>query len=85
MTMLGLTTWPAAGFFLSLLSITAYFIRLLSNQTPPAKKVAANFVPLGALCNAAYALGSLGYASGPKRQLMAAYGHGPVSDPVVGA
>lgn len=74
-----------SGFFLALLTITAYFTRLLSNQTPPAKKVAAQLIPVAALANAAYSYDTLGYLAGPKKHILEYYGRGPLADPAVGA
>jgi hypothetical protein len=73
-----------AGFFLAVLTLTAYFTRLLSHQTPEAKKIAAQFIPVGALANAAYAVDSLGYVAGPKKHLWESYGKGPVASAGVG-
>lgn len=75
---------PSAGFFLTLLTLSAYFTRLLAHQTPPPDKVAAQFIPVAALSNAAYAFMTLGYIAGPGRHLFAAYGKGIVRDGGVG-
>lgn len=74
-----------AGFFLTLLTLSAYFTRLLSHQTPPPNKVAAQLIPVAALSNAAYAFTTLGYLAGPGRDLFAEYGKGIVKDAGVGA
>merc|ERR1711920_486634 len=66
-----------AGFFLTLLTMSAYFLRLLHNQTPAAKKVAAQLIPLAPLSNAAYCFDSLGYLAGPKRHIFELYSEGP--------
>jgi len=64
--------------------MSAYFLRLLHNQTPAAKKVAAQLIPLAPLSNAAYCFDSLGYLAGPKRHVFELYSEGPVSKPEVG-
>jgi hypothetical protein len=77
-------TTSSSGFFLTLLTLSAYFTRLLSHQTPPPEKVAAQLIPVAALSNAAYAFPTLGYLAGPGRHLFAAYGKGIVRDAGVG-
>ena len=72
------------GFFLAILTSTAYFTRLLSHQTPPPKKVGAQLIPVGALANAAYSYDTLGYLAGPKRRIFEYYAKGPLADPAVG-
>lgn len=72
------------GFFLTLLTLSAYFTRLLSHQTPPPEKVAAQLIPVAALSNSAYAFPTLGYLAGPGRHLFAVYGKGIVKDAGVG-
>ena len=72
------------GFFLAVLTLTAYFTRLLTNQTPDPKKIAAQFIPVGALANAAYAIDELGYVVGPKKRLLETFGRGPAAAVGVG-
>jgi hypothetical protein len=72
------------GFFLAVLTLTAYFTRLLTNQTPDPKKIAAQFIPVGALANAAYAIDELGYVVGPKKRLLETFGKGPAAAVGVG-
>ena len=69
-----------SGFFLTILTMASYFLRLLHNQTPAAKKVAAQLIPIAPLANAAYCFDSLGYLAGPKRHIFESYREGPVSD-----
>lgn len=73
-----------AGFFLAVLTLTAYFTRLLTNQKPDPKKVGAQFIPVGALANAAYAIGELGYVAGPKKRLLEGFGKGSASGVGIG-
>lgn len=72
------------GFFLAVLTLTAYFTRLLTNQTPDPKKIAAQFIPVAALANAAYAFDELGYVAGPKKRLLQTFGKGPTAVSGVG-
>ncbi len=53
-----------SGTFLAILTLASYWTRLLAHQTPPAKKLGAQMVPVGATANAAYAFISLGYVAG---------------------
>ncbi|KAK4689577.1 hypothetical protein P7C73_g534, partial [Tremellales sp. Uapishka_1] len=73
-----------AGFILSMLTLGAYFLRLLHNQTPSPKKIGAQLIPIAPFANAAYAFDSLGYLAGPKRHILQAYGKGPVADETFG-
>jgi hypothetical protein len=72
------------GFFLTILTLSAYFTRLLSHQTPPPHRVAAQLIPVAALSNAAYSFSTLGYLAGPGHHLFSGYGRGIVKDAGVG-
>lgn len=67
------------GFFLCLLTMSAYFLRLLHNQTPSPHKVGAQLIPLAPLSNAAYSFITLGYLIGPKKHVFEEYAKGPVA------
>lgn len=73
-----------SGFLLALLSTACTFLRLLSHGTPPPKKIATQFIPIGALGNAVYSFSSYTYAAGPKREIFSIYGSGPVGETAIG-
>jgi hypothetical protein len=72
------------GFYLALMTLTAYFTRLLTNQTPEPKKIGAQFIPVAALANISYAFNGLGYAAGPKKHIFEYNGKGNVASAVLG-
>ena len=75
---------PNGVLFPAPVTMSACFTRLLSHQTPPAKKVAAQLIPVGALANAAYSFDTLSYLAGPKKHIFEYYAKGSVADPGFG-
>lgn len=80
------STDHVTGLFLCVLTLGAYFLRLLHNQTPSPSKIGAQLIPVAALANAAYSFSSLGYVVGIKKHLFEDYpgGSGSLGDPIVG-
>ncbi|WVF70057.1 hypothetical protein IAT40_004844 [Kwoniella sp. CBS 6097] len=73
-----------AGLLLAILTLSAFFLRLLHNQTPEPKKVGTQLIPIAPFSNIAYSFDSLGNLAGPKRHIFQAYGKGSVVDPIFG-
>ncbi|OCF37564.1 hypothetical protein I316_00690 [Kwoniella heveanensis BCC8398] len=73
-----------AGFLLAILTLAAFFLRLLHNQTPEPKKVGTQLIPLAPFSNIAYSFDALGNLAGPKRHIFQTYAKGTVVDPIFG-